>query len=149
MPKLIGQIIVTAVSMLLEAGLYIASLDIPPASGGFPQALLYLAMALSTGHLIMCLVKLKKEGPGPKESAAVPGAGLQVIVLCAMVCAYLLLMQVFGYAIMTVLFVLGCLLYLGMRNVWVLALLPLGVTGFTYYLFNEVLYVFLPRGFWQ
>ena len=149
MPKLVGQIIVTAVTLFLEAGLYIASRDIPPASASFPQALIYLAAALSAAHMVMCLIKLKKEGAGQKASAAAPGAGLQIIVLCAMISAYLLLMQVAGYPIMTIVFVFGCLLYLGMRNAWVLTLLPLGVTGFTYYLFNEVLYVFLPRGIWR
>jgi len=71
---------------------------------------------------------------------------MQIIVLCSMTFAYLFLLEIIGYLILTPLFVLACIVFLGMRSKLVLISLPLALTGFTYYLFGQILFIFLPRG---
>ena len=146
MPKIAGEIVITVLTIALEIVLWLASEDIPPASRAYPRALIMLAFGLSLAFLCICLYKMRKEGLLPLETKVVPGASVQIAVLCVLICAYFVLMEHIGYLIMTPLFILACMLYLGMRNKLALFLTPAILTGFTYYLFNDVLFVFLPRG---
>ena len=146
MPKLIGEIVITAFAIVLETFLWFVSDGIPPASGAYPRALIGLAFVLSLVFLCRCLYKLRTQGVQPPQEKPVPGSAVQISVLCVMISTYFLFMERIGYVIITPLFILVCLLYLGMRNKLVLLLTPLIMTSFTYYLFNNVLFVFLPRG---
>ena len=146
MPKVIMELIIISVTIFLEAFLWIASGDIPPASGTYPRALIALAFVLSVAFILMRLYSIRRTIFVRPDELPVPGSTRQIMVLCGMVCIYLLLLEHVGYAIMTLLFIFICLLYLGMRKKLVLLLTPLILTGFTYYLFNNVLFVFLPKG---
>ena len=146
MPRVFGEMVITCVTIIVEIVLWFYSKDIPEASAAYPRALIVLAFVLSVSFLGMCLYEVYKKRLDPLEEKPVPEASAQIIVLCVLICAYFLLMARIGYLIMTPLFILVSMLYLGMRNVLVLLLTPLILTGFTYYVFNNVLFVFLPRG---
>jgi hypothetical protein len=146
MPPLIAEVIILLASIAIEAVLWVNTADIPPESGIYPRVLLGLAFAMSLACLLIDLVGIRKNGARPPTDRPVPGALRQNVVLCLFICAYLLLLKQVGYLIMTPLLILGCLLYFGMRDKRVLLLTPLILTSFTYYLFNEVLFVFLPTG---
>lgn len=59
---------------------------------------------------------------------------------------YLALLNPLGFAVDTCLFILGVLLWLGVRKVPVLVLAPLLTSGVLFYVFKFVLYIRLPLG---
>jgi hypothetical protein len=146
MPKVIMELIIVSAAIFLEVFLWIASDDIPPASGTYPRALIGLAFVLSAAFMLMRLYSIRRTILIRPDELPVAGSTRQIMVLCGMVCVYLLLLEPVGYAIMTLSFIFICLFYLGMRSKLVLLLTPLFLTGFTYYIFNNVLFVFLPKG---
>ena len=146
MPYVLGELIITLACIVVEVVLLVNSASIPPASGRYPQGLLLLAFALSVAFLLVCIRRIRKNGMQAPEERPEPGSAVQILVLCGMTCLYLFLLDIVGYLIMTPLFVLACILYLGMRDKLVLVLLPVILTGFTYYLFGNILFIFLPRG---
>ena len=146
MPFVLGELLITLVTIVVEAVLWINSSSIPQASARYPQGLLALAFALSFSFLLVCLRRIKRDGLQPPQERPTPGSTMQIIVLCSMTFAYLFLLEIIGYLILTPLFVLACIVFLGMRSKLVLISLPLALTGFTYYLFGQILFIFLPRG---
>ena len=146
MPFVLGELLITLVTIVVEAILWINSSSIPQASARYPQGLLALAFALSFAFLLVCLRQIKRDGLQQPQERPAPGSTMQIIVLCGMTFTYLFLLEIIGYLILTPLFVLACIVFLGMRSKLVLISLPLALTGFTYYLFGQVLFIFLPRG---
>jgi hypothetical protein len=146
MPYVMGEIIITLLTIVVEAVLWINSAEIPPASAHYAQGLLVLAFALSLAYLLICIRRVMREGWQPPKTQPVAGATLQLFILCGMTILYLFLLDIIGYLILTPFFVLACIVYLGMRKKFVLIFLPLFLTASTYYLFANVLFIFLPRG---
>ena len=146
MPYVLGELIVTLCTIVAIAVLWIDSASIPQNSGEYPRGLLGLAFVLSVSFLLVCVRTIMKQGLQKNPEQPVPGAALQNFVICCITGAYLFLLEPVGYLIMTPIFILACLLYLGMRSLPVLVGLPVFLTGFTYYLFGNILYIFLPQG---
>ncbi len=69
-----------------------------------------------------------------------------VLVYAAIIAAYIFLMKYISYILSTYLFILGSLLYLKIKNKWLLAVLPIAVTLILYFMFTRLLYVFPPSG---
>ena len=145
-PKLIGELIVGLCMIILEAVLFIASRNIPARSASYPMTLIVIAFVLTYTFMSRCVVRIRKEGIKKEEQTGEPGAMLQVIVTMGFIILYLIVMPYLGFVIATLVFVAGIMLYLGMRNILVLIFVPIGVTLFGYLVFNNILYIFLPRG---
>lgn len=142
----LAEILITSLMIVLEGILWLAAGEIPPESAAYPKGLIIMAFAISAIYLVMCIYKIKKQGLAKKEKEQCPGAGVQTIVFGVMVCIYIGLLEKVGYLIMTPVFIVASLWFLGMRKKITLLLVPVIVTGFTYFVFNYVLYVFLPAG---
>ena len=144
--KLIGEMIIGFCMIIIEVVLYIASRDIPEKSAAYPKALIIAAFILTCAFMSRCVVRIKKEGIKKEERKGELGAMLQVIITMAITILYVIAMPYLGFVIATLIFTFGIMLYLGMRNIFALVLTPLGVTLFGYFVFNYLLYIFLPRG---
>ena len=144
--KLIGELIIGICMIILEVVLYIASQDIPEQSSAYPKALIILAFILTCVFMSRCVIRIRKEGIKKEEKTIEPGAMLQVIVTMAITILYIFAMPYLGFVIATLIYSAGIMFYLGMRNIFALVLVPLGVTLFGYFVFNNILYIFLPRG---
>ena len=70
----------------------------------------------------------------------------QVIITMAITILYVITMPYLGFVSATLVYSAGIMFYLGMRNIFALIFVPLGVTMFGYFVFNNILYIFLPRG---
>ena len=144
--KLIGELIIGICMIILEVVLYIASKDIPEKSAAYPKTLIIAAFILTCAFMSRCVIRIKKEGIKKEEQKGEPGAMLQVIITMVITLLYIIAMPYLGFVVATLIFTLGIMWYLGMRNIFALALTPLGVTVFGYFVFNNLLYIFLPRG---
>ena len=146
MPYVLAEVSIALCAIAVEAVLFLACRDIPIESSAYPQGLIILAFILSVIFLLQRFVQYKRKKLAVHDKTAVTGSILQVLALCGMIALYLLLLKPVGYLIMTPLFILGTMLFFGMRKPLALILTTAVITGFTYYMFNYVLYVFLPRG---
>ena len=144
--KLFGALIIGICMIIIEVVLYIASKDIPKQSAAYPKALIILAFILTCIFMTRCVLKIRKEGFKKEEQTVVPGAMLQVVISMIITILYVVLMPYLGFIISTLVYSFGIMFYLGMRNIFVLVLVPPGVTLFGYFVFNSILYIFLPRG---
>ena len=59
---------------------------------------------------------------------------------------YIYLATLFGYIASTIAFMVLSFYLLGVRKVWMLVVIPLAITLATYYLFENLLNVYLPTG---
>lgn len=82
----------------------------------------------------------------PEEGEAMPRGGevLRVSITVVLLLLYGVVMDVVGFVITTVVFLLAVLLLIGVRRPTTLALVPLGVSIGLFYLFRTLLEVSLP-----
>ena len=150
--KPIGELIVGICMIIVEAVPYIASAEIPEKSATYPKTLIVMAFVFTCAFMVRNVLRIKKEGlhkdglPIAKKAPGQGGAMLQVIITMAIIFLYVFSMPYLGYMISTPVFVLGIMLYFGMRNIFALILTPLSLTLFGVLVFNNLLYIFLPRG---
>ena len=144
--KPIGELIIGFCMIILEAVLYIASKDIPEQSAAYPKALIVVAFILTCTFMSRCAIRIRKEGLKKEEKKSEPGAMLQVIISMGITFLYIIAMPYLGFVISTLVYTFGIMFYLGMRNIFALTLVPVGLTLFGYFVFNSLLYIFLPPG---
>jgi putative tricarboxylic transport membrane protein len=105
-----------------------------------------LLLALILGVLGLCLIFTKKKAP-PFRSLKWP-EGLHALALVACCFFATFAIDALGYRV-TMILVLGFLFGVMERmKVWWVLLLTLGLSWGSYYIFNNVLMVILPRGGW-
>ena len=113
-------------------------------AGGFPVILAVIALAL----LVLITARIAKDKtkiPIPMlDLKAVEGRvlALNIVILSA----YLLLMDIIGFALSTLLFLFGSTRGLGYKNTIVLSLFSLVLTGILVVTFGKFFFVPLPRG---
>ena len=144
--KLFGELIIGLCMIIIEVVLYIASKEIPEKSAAYPRVLIILAFILTCAFMSRCVIQIKKEGFKKEEQKTEPGAMLQVLITIVITMLYVIVMPYLGFIISTLLYTAGIMFYLGMRNIFALVLVPPGLTLFGYFIFNNILYIFLPRG---
>jgi len=145
-PKLLGELIVGICMIIVETVLYIASAEIPAKSAAYPKTLIIMAFIFTCAFMVRTVLRIKKEGLHREKATGKDGSMLQVIITMAIIFLYVFTMPYLGYVISTPIFVFGIMLYFGMRNILALILTPLCLTLFGHLVFNNLLYIFLPRG---
>lgn len=89
----------------------------------------------------MLLVHPEKGEPLPRGRDALRVAGVVGLLLF-----YVAVLELLGFILATVIFLLGALLLAGARHPLALILVPTGVSVVLFYVFYELLRVSLPRG---
>ena len=122
-------------------------------SGFWPISILALASILSAILLFSSLLKGKEKGekeseepPSPDSIASRRRARNIVILSSVATLIYIFAMQWVGFAIATLLYVLGFIIILGERRKWVLIFSPLLVTVFILVVFSKFISIPFPRG---
>jgi len=122
-------------------------------SGFWPISILALASILSAILLFSSLLKGKEKGekeseepPSPDSIASRRSARNIVILSSVATLIYIFAMQWVGFAIATLLYVLGFIIILGERRKWVLIFSPLVVTVFILVVFSKFISIPFPRG---
>jgi len=99
-----------------------------------------------TGILILALFLLIKGLMGKEKVDPEWGKIGKVLIFIIMTIMYLFVMQIIGYTIATLAYLIGGMLYLSYRNWKVMITLSLGWVVFSYFIFFKLLYVPLPKG---
>jgi len=149
----------TTLDLLICTGIYAALaafytqlMKIPKDVRGYPAFLMAGACLFNTILLIQTIGKMRKER-ADGESSGVAGDVfrsnfIKIVTYVVIFAAYIFLIPKVGYILATFLFLLGMLLYIGVRDVKAIVLLPLLMTAVIYALFTYVLVVILPKGTW-
>ena len=95
----------------------------------------------TTSGAFVCEVKTEEEYPKDIKRGAI---------FSILVIGYLSFMELFGFAIDTLLFGLACVYFMGRKEItpWKGYLLSLAISGTVIVIFYRVLYLPLPRGLW-
>lgn len=108
----------------------------------FPQV---LAVALA-GCAILLLINAL-QGKALKMTDRIHAAGFVRVVICIAICiGYLLLMQVLGFAVSTMIFLFILMTFLGQKNLLIRAVSSVGVAMFIWAIFRFVLIIPTPTG---
>jgi len=135
--------------MALSVGGYFAAGQFPPAPKGlapadFPRALFVLLFILG-GILAGNAFHALKKHALPDKKSYEKGELKHVFILVAVIAAYIQLLSVFGYVLLTPVVVFVMMYLYGLRK-WVqMAVISIATSVSTYVLFNDYLYVLLPR----
>jgi sterol desaturase/sphingolipid hydroxylase (fatty acid hydroxylase superfamily) len=135
--------------MVLSAGGYLAAGTFPPAPKGlapadFPRALFVMLFILG-GILAGNAFHALKTQASPDKRSYEKGELKQVFILVAVIAGYIQLQSAFGYLLLTPVAVFVMMYLYGLRK-WVqMAAISIATSILTYVLFNDYLYVLLPR----
>ena len=120
--------------------------EIPQDVGaGFLPRLLLAALALQALFLVFFSMRdhLKRAADASKPKALFQ---VRPFVMFGAFLVYVYLATLFGYVISTIAFMVLGFYLLGVRSPWLLILIPPAITMASYYLFGNLLNVFLPSG---
>jgi hypothetical protein len=112
----------------------------------FLPRVLLLALAVESVFFIFMAAGRKKgvlEQGGQKPE---PFLQVRPAIMLAAFLVYVYLVTLFGYVASTIAFLALSFYMLGVKKIWLLLILPLGITAATYYLFETLLDVYLPSG---
>ena len=147
MKKSLNDILI-CIGVFAFLGVFVAQLgQVSADAKGYPTFLI-ICSAILTGALLVKSIRNYR-----REEAKAPASNFKqivvlVIVYTLMFAAYVFLLDKLGYIVSTLLFIVGSLLFLKVRSIPLLILLPLGLTFSMYFLFTKFLMVTLPSGSW-
>jgi sterol desaturase/sphingolipid hydroxylase (fatty acid hydroxylase superfamily) len=135
--------------MALSVGGYLVATQFPPAPkglapGDFPKALFALLFLLG-GILAANAFYAMKKRMAPDKTSYEVGELKRIFVLAAVIGAYIQLLSVFGYLLLTPIVVFVMMYLYGLRKWAQMAAISIATSITTYVLFNNYLYVLLPR----
>ena len=107
----------------------------------FLPRVLLLALAVESAFFIFMSAGRKKGGQKPE-----PFLQIRPVIMLAAFLVYVYLVTLLGYVASTIAFLALSFYMLGVKKIWLLLILPLGITAATYYLFETLLDVYLPSG---
>lgn len=112
--------------------------------GDYPRVVINALLTLGALLAVSAFYRLKKQSQ-PDVKKFVQNELKQVFMLLACVVLYLVLVRTFGYLVLTPFFMVAMMYLFGLRK-WV-QMVAVGViaTVVTYVIFNNLLYVLLPR----
>jgi hypothetical protein len=143
------DLIVGLALMACSVAGYILAGQFPPAPkglgpGDYPRVilgLLFLLGSILAGNAFYAL--RRSAGPGKRNYE--PGELRQVFLLVAVVAAYIHLLSLFGYLYLTPVAVFVMMYLFGLRKWVTMAVISIVTSVSTFVLFNNYLYVLLPR----
>jgi uncharacterized membrane protein len=115
--------------------------------GFWPKVILVCMMILSA-WIALDVFRARKKSTGPKTSDAADSAGSRIRFFSAlvMIIAYLVLLNVIGFAALTPFFMIAFMTLLGEKSwPWMIGL-SIGMTIIVLLAFTQAMYVPLPRG---
>jgi hypothetical protein len=114
----------------------------------WPKSLLICLMGLSILVAIDIFRQRKKTDLEEKKTAPFDSGKMRLLLAMGFIALYLILMQVFGFIILTPFFLVAFMLLLGEKSkIWMLGV-PIGLTILIVWVFTKAMYVPLPRGQW-
>jgi len=150
-----GEIITSAVIFLGSLALYFESMKfeghevygkLGPAY--WPRFLLFCLMGLSILVAIDAFRQSKKTAPEEKKASPPDTGKMRLLLAMGLIALYFVLLQVFGFIILTPFFLVAFMVLLGEKSkVWLLGV-PVGLTILIVWAFTKAMYVPLPRGQW-
>lgn len=147
MKKSLNDILI-CIGVFAFLGVFVAQLGgISADAKGYPTFLIICSAILTGALLVKSILNYRKEDANESSSNF---KQLLLLVVCytLLFAAYIFLLDKIGYIISTLLFVVLSLLYLKVRSIPLLVLLPVGLTFSMYFLFTKFLMVTLPSGSW-
>ncbi len=98
------------------------------------------------GILLLSSFLLVRGLAGKEEADPEWGKTKKVLMFIGMTVLYLFVMQVIGYTVATLAYLIGGMMYLSYRNWKVMVTISIGWVVFSYLVFFKLLYVPLPKG---
>lgn len=126
----------------------ISGLSALSGAGVFPM-LAAAAMVLSGLLIVRRTLRMRPEAPGPGSSAARFAARVTpraILVVTAMIAAYMVVLEPLGFLVATFLFLLAAIAYLHRRGLLLSLLLSAGSLLVIWLVFRKVFTVVLPSG---
>jgi hypothetical protein len=114
----------------------------------WPRFLLICLMGLSILVAIDTLRQRKKTDLEEKETAPFDSGKMRLVFAMGFIALYLILMQIFGFIILTPFFLVVFMLLLGEKSKTWMLVVPIGLTILIVWVFTKAMYVPLPRGQW-
>lgn len=140
----LGDVVAGALLLVFAAATFVVTLGFPgpgqpndPGPAAFPRI---IAVALA----VLAVLQLVRPQGGealPRGRTAVRVAGV-----VGLLAAYAAVLEVLGFILASILFLLGALMLAGVRRPLLLVVIPVGVSVVLFYVFYELLDVSLPRG---
>jgi hypothetical protein len=140
--------------LLLPHALGLPRLPIVPIGPGFYPALVLVFLAVTSAVLVAQDWVAQRAAPSPAEAATAAGRPAYGLVAAAfaVVAAYVVLLPLLGFRIATALFVAAFQAALEaprtLRQWAVLIAIALATSALAYLVFEQYLFVLLPRGAW-
>lgn len=136
-----------AVVLFLQIGQFKA-VSGPVGPEVYPRLTLILIMVLSLWDLIKewRTSQLPKEDSSEETSEAPRNSSKQVVYLCVLLIAYLLLFEVLGFVIVTFLFIFLSLTILNVSTWWKKLLISTGFVVISYLVFVQLFHLVFPEG---
>ncbi|MDI7261892.1 MAG: tripartite tricarboxylate transporter TctB family protein [Thermodesulfobacteriota bacterium] len=112
----------------------------------WPKFLLICLMALSFLVAVDAFRERKKRDSEKEETSKADSGKVRFFFAIGFIVLYLILMQIFGFIILTPLFLIAFMYLLGERKkIWIFGV-PIGITVLIVWVFTKAMYVPLPRG---
>jgi len=144
-------LICTAIYIVLVAFL-MQLLKMPKDVRLYPTIIMVGAFTFNTILLVQTIIKTTKNTSDcivdGVEIGFFKSTAVKIITYILIIAGYIFLIPKIGYILSTFIFLLGMMLYIGVRNIKLLIVLPIVMTLAIYYLFTYVLVVILPKGTW-
>ncbi|MCM3762984.1 tripartite tricarboxylate transporter TctB family protein [Alkalihalobacillus oceani] len=116
--------------------------EAPPRASQYPKYLLLFSYLLTMGLLITSL--RKKSAPSKKANA---GSYKQIMIITLITVIYVAMMNYLGFGVSTFVYMFTVLWILEVRRLVIVILVPLLTTAILYFIFNNLLMVLLPQGY--
>ncbi|WHH61018.1 tripartite tricarboxylate transporter TctB family protein [Petroclostridium sp. X23] len=111
----------------------------------FPKVLSIMLVVVSGLFLVQNILAGKKQGKEKEDKGEIKDikSELNVLILFALMIAYVYLMPIWGFIISTIVVIGAVVYFLGTRK-WYMYLIFIAIVLLVYYVFQELLYVQLP-----
>ncbi len=126
--------------LLMSLALPLANPVDPIGAGGVPRLWIAVLLPLAAWQVWRCLQSPREPEPALQTGRMLGAVGLFL--------AYLLLIPVLGYLLTSLIYMPTLIWYLGYRRLVVIAALTVSWLLFSEFVFQRLLHVDLPRGFW-
>jgi putative tricarboxylic transport membrane protein len=150
-----GELVISVVIFLGSLFLYFESMKfegleiygkLGPAY--WPKFLLICLMGLSVLVAVDAFRERKKKDSEKKETSEPDSGKVRFFFAIGFILLYFILMQIFGFIILTPFFMIAFMYLLGERKkIWIFGV-SIGMTVLIVYAFTKTMYVPLPRGEW-
>lgn len=148
-----GEIIISAVIFFGSLYLYFESMQFEGLAvygklgpSYWPKFLLVCLIGLSFLVAVDAFREKKKRSSEKVETSKVDSGNVRFLFAIGFIVLYLILMQVFGFILLTPFFMIAFMVLLGERSkIWIFSV-AIGITFIIVFAFTKAMYVPLPRG---